>query len=298
MSGLREGFDEIVADVRAYGDLDRAIERAEQERRRRLNVVAGLAAAAAVLVAIGGTLVVTRDGGGTTPQPIAPVTPTVTPSAPALWQGPVRPGASMPTVPDRQLGPAGNPWRGWTDPRDSQIGQVDIRLLAGWGLQVHQDEQLEAWLEGEDRTAEYGLVVDTDGDRVADCQLALSTDTPRPGQYRVLLKNLDTGAKDERVGPPYGYPFEFGFPDGRPGYPRAPSLYIEFLGTWQQPCEPPRSRIHWYAYTSLTEDGRVTAWDYAPDAAWLRTLPNHAVELGGRIGTTEWGAGLPLPMLP
>lgn len=35
MSGLREAFDEIVADVPAYGDLDRAIEQAHRERRRR-----------------------------------------------------------------------------------------------------------------------------------------------------------------------------------------------------------------------------------------------------------------------
>lgn len=296
MSGLREGFDEIVADVRSYGDLDRAIERAGHERRRRLNLVAGIAAAAAVLVAIAGTLVITQGDDARTPQPISPVTPTPNPSA-TQWPGPVRPGASLPTVPDTQLGPSSNPWRGWADPRDTSVGQIDIRLLAGWGLQLHQAEQLEAWLDAQDRVVEYGLVVDTDGDRVADCQLALSTDAPIRGQYRVLLKNLRTGAEDERVGPPYGFPFEFGFPDGTSS-PDAPSLYIEFLGAWQQPCQAPRSRIHWYAYASLTEDGRVTAWDYAPDAAWLRTLPNLAVEFGGRIGTTAWGDDLPLPLQP
>ena len=35
MSGLHEAFDEIVARVPVYGDLDGAIEQAEQERRRR-----------------------------------------------------------------------------------------------------------------------------------------------------------------------------------------------------------------------------------------------------------------------
>ena len=54
MSGLHEAFDEIVADVPVYGDLDRAIEQADRERRHRYGVVAGLAAAAAVIAVIVG----------------------------------------------------------------------------------------------------------------------------------------------------------------------------------------------------------------------------------------------------
>lgn len=76
MSGLREAFDEIVADVPVYGDLDRAIEQAERERRRRYGVVAGLAAAAAVVALIVGVLAVTGDGDDSS-QPIGPaLTPT------------------------------------------------------------------------------------------------------------------------------------------------------------------------------------------------------------------------------
>ena len=152
----------------------------------------------------------------------------------------------------------------------------------------------------EGRIVEYGVVVDTDGDLVADCQLALSSDAPRGG-YRVLVKNVRTGEKDERVGPPYGFPFEFGFPVDGPNFPlgrASPSVFIEFLGEWQPPCKPRNGRIHWYAYASLTEDGRVTAWDFAPDAAWLQTLPRLAVEFGGRIDRTAWGADLPLPLDP
>ena len=78
MSGLREAFDEIVADVPVYGDLDRAIEQADRERRRRNGAVAGLAAAAAVVAVIVGVLAVTRDGNDS-PQPIGPSpTPTET----------------------------------------------------------------------------------------------------------------------------------------------------------------------------------------------------------------------------
>jgi hypothetical protein len=82
MSGLREAFDEIVADVPVYGDLDRAIEQAERERRRRYGVVAGLAAAAAVVAVVVGMLTLTRD---TDTAP--PVLPRPSPT-PTKTQGP------------------------------------------------------------------------------------------------------------------------------------------------------------------------------------------------------------------
>ena len=105
MSGLHEAFDEIVADVPVYGDLDRAIEQAKQERRRRLGLVAGLSAAAAVLVLIAGALVVTGDDEADSPSPIGPSpTPTESTSAPAEWTGPVRDGVTLSVVDDEQFG--------------------------------------------------------------------------------------------------------------------------------------------------------------------------------------------------
>lgn len=79
MSGLHEAFDEIVADVPAYGDLDRAIEQADRERRRRHGMVAGLAAAAAVIAVVVGVLALTL-GGSDPRQPIGPSTPAPTPT--------------------------------------------------------------------------------------------------------------------------------------------------------------------------------------------------------------------------
>jgi hypothetical protein len=75
MSGLREAFDEIVADVPVYGALDRAIEQADRERRHRNGRVAGLAAAAVVVAVIVGALAITRDGSDSQ-RPIGPSTPT------------------------------------------------------------------------------------------------------------------------------------------------------------------------------------------------------------------------------
>ena len=71
MSGLREAFEAIAADVPVYGDLDLAIEQANRERRRRSGMIAGVAAAAVVAVIVG-VFAVTRDGNDS-PQPVGPV---------------------------------------------------------------------------------------------------------------------------------------------------------------------------------------------------------------------------------
>ena len=82
MSGLREAFDQIVADVPVYGDLDRAIEQADRERRHRYAAVFGLAAAVVVLVVIAGIVAV--SGGTDTAPPISPSPTPVTPSPTAV----------------------------------------------------------------------------------------------------------------------------------------------------------------------------------------------------------------------
>lgn len=261
MNDLRAALDEFVADVPVYGDLDRAIGQAASDRRRRNGLVATIAAAAAVLAVVVGVLAITRDGRGTQ-QPIGPTSPSPTPSvAPTEWPGVIRPGTSWPVVSDQRLGPPGDPWRGRIDPQDSAVGEVDIRVVAGverarWKLELRTGRPLETIPRSSDRIVEYGVVVDTDGDRVGDCQLAMTTD-------RISLKNLRSGVTEEKVGAA-GYPFDTAEDD-------LPSVSLFFLnGVWQEPCEPPRGPIRWYAYASLTENGQVTAWDFAPDAAWLK----------------------------
>ena len=86
MSGLHEAFEEIVADVPVYGDLDRAIEQAEQEQLRRNGMVAGLVAAAAVVAVIIGLLAITHDENRSQP-PVGP-SPSPTPDksqSPETW---------------------------------------------------------------------------------------------------------------------------------------------------------------------------------------------------------------------
>lgn len=60
MSGLHDAFDELVADVPVYGDLDRAFEQVEKEQRRRFGLTAGLTAAAAAAAAV--VVLVATDG--------------------------------------------------------------------------------------------------------------------------------------------------------------------------------------------------------------------------------------------
>lgn len=111
MSGPREAFGEIVADVPVYGDLDRPIEQAERERRRRYGKVAGLAAAAAVVVMSVGVLAVTRDSDGS-PEPIGPTTPS---STGATTTAPATPTVNgRLTSAERYLGGNGGGY-GWRD---------------------------------------------------------------------------------------------------------------------------------------------------------------------------------------
>jgi hypothetical protein len=91
MSGLHDAFDEIVADVPVYGDLDRAIEQADRQRRHRNGVVAGLVAAATVVVVIAGLVAAASRDTDTAP-PVSPsptpVSPTPTPAksqSPQTW---------------------------------------------------------------------------------------------------------------------------------------------------------------------------------------------------------------------
>ena len=106
MTGLREAFNETVADVPVYGDLDLAIEQvAREQQRRRHGAIAALAAAAAAMVVIAGLVVVSR---GTDTAP--PVSPTPTPtrtsgptSSPTTKSQSARTWVDTPVAPTRDV---------------------------------------------------------------------------------------------------------------------------------------------------------------------------------------------------
>ena len=287
MSGLREAFDEIVADVPVYGDLDRAIRKADRERHRRYGAIAGLAAAAVVVAVVVGILGGSRDG-NTSPEPASPLPTPTTPLTPP-----------RPTTPQGASGPAG-PWsatewqgalradqsalpvvtlrRGLLDAADAEVGAVDIRRVTAtrrpeWRILLNAPPPY-AWtfVPGEE-AMEHGVVVDGDGDRVADCHIAISTDAPTPGDMRVRVTDLANDVTSEQVGPPYGLPIDFFHPSEgeEPGVDGtiARTVMLFFVRNHASSCEPFSSSAAFYTYAVLLEDGRPTATDFAPDDAWV-----------------------------
>lgn len=281
MSGLHEAFDDIVADVPVYGDLDRAVEQADRERRRRYGAVAGLAAAAVVVAVVVGVVATSRDA-NTSPEPVSPVTtPTTTPSAEYSstplrpwaddqWEGALREDqASLPVIPLAE---------GRLDARDARVAGVDIRRVSAtsrpeWRLELEAAPPLASTLDPIQRIMEQGVVVDSDGDRLADCHIAISTDAPRPGDVRVWVTDLETDVTTEQVGPPYGYPIDFFHPasrgdsDGADTAARTVALF--FLSGEGASCAPFGRSAAFYTYAVVLEGGRPTDTDFAPDAAWL-----------------------------
>jgi len=285
MSGLHDAFDEIVADVPVYGDLDRAIERARRERRRRNGAIAGLAAAAVVAVIVG-LSALTRDGNNT-PQPTGPVTPTEQSTEPtatptptestsaAAWEPPerLRPGASR--VVQHDDDDFGKPLD-WRDPRDAAATEADIVSVAeafdmhggsSWQFQLAARPPLDP----AGRVIAYGVVVDRDGDHQADCQIGINNDAPGHGAYHVWVTNLQTHETAVQDGPSYGMPVEFAHPAEPAMRGSDPVMYFGFLRglTHPAPCDPLGASSTYYAWSSVTEAGVVTALDYAPNAAWL-----------------------------
>jgi hypothetical protein len=246
--------------------------RMEQKRRWRpawpSPRTTGLLAATALLTAllIGGALVV---GGALQPPPPSPA-PT-----PDGWVGPVRPETvTMPTIL-----PEGNAPDGfvWDDGQDAELEWIDIGKVRTsdlgrrrWSFELAGTPPKASTLDPKQRVISYGVVLDADGDRVADCLIGISNDAPQRGDFRVWVTNLATGATSEQVGGPYGFPIDFAHPDEQ----SEPSMQFFFLGS-ASPCvaSQPTGPRHFYTWASVTDGGRVTAWDYAPDAAWL-AVPN------------------------
>jgi hypothetical protein len=193
-----------------------------------------------------------------------------------------------------------SPWSigGWAMPdrRDAAVPGVDI-VDVRWRPegQMHWGIELASWpsraedLDPAETIIEYGVVLDTNGDRVADYEFGINNDAPVPGDFRVWVTNLATGETDEQVGAPYGYPVEFSHPDEQDpndtlnGESRPPTMVFTFLGGPRgarpvgRPDEAgevrPPSEWQFYVWATVTEGGEVVAWDYGPDFGWL-TVPS------------------------
>jgi hypothetical protein len=251
------------------------IERRAQSRARNRAVLGFCAAAVVGVLGLVVSAQASRSGSAPPTVPIQRPTPSPTPG----WTGPLRADAAALPVIHTGLDPADtsdNPNRIWADARDVTLGPIDLRRLlftSGasdnqrvWQLHFQQAPTIADPARGQ-RVTEYGLVIDTDGDRVADCQVTINDDMPTPGEYRVAVKNLRTGVDAVQAGPPYGYPIEFG---GPPSYGDPRAFRLLFLQRPPAPCASFRASAGFYAWTLVTEGGQPRAWDFAPDAGWLR----------------------------
>lgn len=256
---LRSDVAVIAAEQAHAPDFEAIQRRGVQRRRRRSTLLAGALAAAVVgaVVALSQVLPGRTDAAPTYPVDRSTDRPT------GPW--------SALRAPERAVGR-----ESVLDPADTTNAVIDIRRAeAGeFGGNPTTDDfriELADTYAGESTAGqqiEYGVVIDTDGDLQPDCHLGISNPndgTAQPPGLHVWLRNLRTGRADDRVGGPYGVPFDFSFPEAGPGA----TVSFFFLDQTHPPCDGYGPGDHFYAYSSLTENGQVTAWDFAPDSGWL-----------------------------
>ncbi|MDP9182547.1 MAG: hypothetical protein M3P04_07220 [Actinomycetota bacterium] len=239
------------------------IERRAAQRRRTRTVLALSAAAVATVLTVVASLQVASSPRSAPTIPIQQPTPTPT----AGWTGPLRPDLSLPKVPGSL--PTG--WIVWPDAsRDANVAAVDIVKVAvggsrrlAWTLSLRGPAE-----KSTTRWVEYGVIVDQDGDRVADCEIGLVERGTGSRDFLVRVKNLKTGAAGVQDGGPYGNPIDFAAPSeaGSDGSMRFFFLQDPVAGT----CGRLNRSALFYTWAMVSEGGTPISWDFAPDKAWLR----------------------------
>jgi hypothetical protein len=154
------------------------------------------------------------------------------------------------TDPTGDIGSAARPWSDIVMVRRGGESHVD---LAG-PVPSPVPDPAESWIA-------YGLVLDRDGDGVADVRLGVDN-LPAGGGHRAWRTDLSTGRTEWAAGPPYGYVGDVFFDTF---YPGDGGDTMSWLGG--------NVGRRFHAWASVIEDGRVVATDYAPDSGWLDTRP-------------------------
>jgi hypothetical protein len=254
--------------------------------RRRVRRNRGLVTAGVALAVVGAAVVATTFDGSRLvdrPLPLAPMPSAATPSPSPPWER-IRPASEEASMPVLNMDPHAMPENAaeedhvWNDTADTAFSGVDIEKVRRpsyrrleWHLELRGSPPPAATLDPERQVVEYGLVVDGDGDLVADCQIGISSNASTAGDYRVWVTNLRTGVSENRIGPPYGVPFDFTHPDEAASEdppPQIPTMKFYFLYESPTPCDQFGESANFYAWASMTDNGRVTR-DFAPNAAWL-----------------------------
>ncbi len=191
------------------------------------------------------------------------------------WTGPVRADRADDTV--DALATAADATLTWSEAPDTAPRWVDVAGIhinpefQNWRLELGSDHPRRDALSGAGQVLAFGFVMDTNGDGVADYVVGIDSGAVAPAVH-VWLTDLASGETDERFTGPYGDPFDFatsfegeGDVGGPPRQPGGSFFNVGFAPAELFDAETTR----FYAWSSLTEDGEVVAWDYAPDEGWL-----------------------------
>lgn len=264
------------------------LRRGRRRVRRNRALLAGGAALALVAAVVGVSLASGQRMAEPAPPARSPSVPT--PSAPTSTAtvtvslesvAPLRSGGSWPPVAmGRETQAEADSQSRFLvrDPRDAQLGAVDIETVRV--ERFGGDSRMDWWLQLREgipaagaagRVVEYGVVLDTDGDRVADCQIGVSDSGDGP--IRSWVTNLRTGRTEAEDGPPYGRLVDFSYPGegARPGAGEEErDMRFFFLFNTTGPCAGYGGRSSFYSWAAVQVDGRLAEVDYAPDTAWLK----------------------------
>jgi len=200
---------------------------------------------------------------------------------PSGWSGPIRSDSTEMRTFAMGRDQAGTQRR-MIDAPDADEEWVDIRRVVvqdgpepSWRIELEAPPPPADGLDPAETVISYGLVFETTGDGVPDYEVGISNDAPTPGDFRVWVTDIARRQIRERVGPPYGLPVRFAHPDDY-GPGDSPDLRsaveFTFLPGSQLPGLSGATRF--YAWASVTTDGRVVGWDYAADFAWLQPYPD------------------------
>lgn len=253
----------VMSDVRRTRQVPPSALRRDLVRFAPLMAAAAVVAIVAVAVALGWAA---RPG---------PNVGASQPPASVIWEGPVRAGdAHLPLVrtePVRLDSSVAVPGWGHVDGDDAARRYVDITQTARnagigrtWQLTLADRPPSARSFDPTRTVISYGLTLDNDRDGVADHVIGISNEAPTPGEFRIWVTDLATGETEEQVGQPLD-----------PLFPLSVSRLYEEDGTTSRRLQFSFWRSHdlddanFYAWASVSEDGDVVAWDYAPDAGWL-----------------------------
>lgn len=242
-------------------------------------VAIGVAVVVVLAAAVGLGFLTRPDVGGPDPETSAP-------SSPASWSGPVRGGSAS------YYGRADGERDGWSwfdavdaDPAWIDIAEVRWQSLARrdagvswaqnyWHILLSAKPPIASRLDPGQTLISYGLAFETTGDDVPDYIVGISNHAAYSPNPRVWVTDLATGATEEQIRGPYGILVDFVHPDG-PLPPEWPDEAQRTVQLWFN-GPPPwgiDTEARFYAWASLAEDGKVVAWDYAPDDGWLEAAP-------------------------